>query len=40
MKQLDFFAFFIRDENEKIVGGCGGDTMYDSRSPEFLLCAY
>jgi ribosomal protein S18 acetylase RimI-like enzyme len=28
MKQLDFFAFFIRDENEKIVGGCGGDNMY------------
>lgn len=28
MKQLDFFAFFIRDENEKIVGGCAGDNMY------------
>jgi GNAT superfamily N-acetyltransferase len=28
MKQLDFFAFFIRDENEKIVGGCSGDNMY------------
>lgn len=28
MKQLDFFAFFIRDENGKIVGGCGGDNMY------------
>ena len=28
MKQLDFFAFFIRDESGKIVGGCGGDNMY------------
>src|SRR5580692_898089 len=28
MKQLDFFAFFIRDENGKIVGGCAGDNMY------------
>ena len=28
MKQLDFFTFFIRDENEKIIGGCGGDNMY------------
>ncbi len=28
MKPLDFFAFFIRDENEKIVGGCAGDNMY------------
>lgn len=28
MKQLDFFAFFIRDENEKIIGGCGGDNMH------------
>ncbi len=28
MKQLDFFAFFIRDENSKIVGGCAGDNMY------------
>lgn len=28
MKQLDFFAFFIRDENNQIVGGCGGDNMY------------
>ena len=28
MKQLDFFAFFIRDEQGKIVGGCGGDNMY------------
>ena len=28
MKQLDFFAFFIRDENGTIVGGCGGDNMY------------
>lgn len=28
MRQLDFFAFFIRDENGKIMGGCGGDNMY------------
>ena len=28
MKQLDFFAFFIRDEDSKIVGGCAGDNMY------------
>ena len=28
MKQLDFFAFFIRDENGKILGGCSGDNMY------------
>lgn len=28
MKSLDFFAFFIRDEHEKIVGGCGGTNMY------------
>ncbi len=28
MKQLDFFAFFIRDEKGKIMGGCGGDNMY------------
>lgn len=28
MKQLDFFAFYIRDEEGKIVGGCAGDNMY------------
>jgi ribosomal protein S18 acetylase RimI-like enzyme len=28
MKQLDFFAFFIRDESGKVIGGCGGDNMY------------
>jgi ribosomal protein S18 acetylase RimI-like enzyme len=28
MKQLDFFAFFIRDEQGKIVGGCAGDNLY------------
>ena len=28
MKPLDFFAFFIRDENGNIVGGCAGDNMY------------
>jgi hypothetical protein len=25
---LDFFAFFIRDENNKIVGGCNVGTLY------------
>lgn len=30
MKQLDFFAFFIRDEDGKIIGGCGGVNMYGS----------
>ena len=25
---LDFFAFFIRDENDTIVGGCNGGTLY------------
>jgi len=25
---LDFFAFFIRDENNTIVGGCNGGTLY------------
>lgn len=28
MKTIDFFAFFIRDGNDKIVGGCAGDNMY------------
>lgn len=28
MRQLDFFAFFIRDGNQKILGGCAGDNMY------------
>lgn len=28
MKSLDFFALFIRDENNKIIGGCAGDNMY------------
>ena len=30
MNQLDFFAFFIKDEEGKIVGGCAGDNMYGS----------
>lgn len=25
---LDFFAFFIRDEHNTIVGGCSGNTLY------------
>ena len=25
---LDFFAFFIRDESDKIIGGCNGGTLY------------
>lgn len=28
MSQLNFFAFFIRDEDNNIVGGCAGDNMY------------
>ncbi len=28
MKQLNFFAFFIRNENGEIIGGCSGDNMY------------
>jgi GNAT superfamily N-acetyltransferase len=28
MRQIDFFAFYIRDENGEIVGGCAGDNMY------------
>lgn len=28
MKALDFFAFFIRDESNKILGGCAGDNLY------------
>jgi ribosomal protein S18 acetylase RimI-like enzyme len=30
MKQLDFFGFFIRDNEGEIVGGCSGDNMYGS----------
>ena len=25
---IEFFAFFIRDENNKICGGCNGDILY------------
>jgi ribosomal protein S18 acetylase RimI-like enzyme len=28
MKPLNFFAFFVKDEDQKIVGGCAGDNMY------------
>ncbi len=28
MKQLEFFAFFVRDESGNILGGCSGDNMY------------
>lgn len=28
MKPLDFFAYFIRDEQDQVVGGCAGDNMY------------
>jgi len=28
LKPVSFFAFFIRDDNEKIVGGCNGDILY------------
>ena len=27
-KPVSFFAFFIRDENGKIVGGCNGDILF------------
>ena len=27
-KPIDFFAFFIRDENKTIKGGCNGNTLY------------
>ena len=27
-KPMTCFGFFIRDENEKVVGGCSGDTLY------------
>ena len=25
---IEFFAFFIKDENDKILGGCNGDILY------------
>lgn len=28
MKPLDFFAYFIRDDQRQIIGGCAGDNMY------------
>jgi len=28
MKPLDFFAYFIRDDQGQIMGGCAGDNMY------------
>lgn len=28
MKPLDFFAYFMRDSEGQIVGGCAGDNMY------------
>ena len=28
MKQPDCFAFFIHDENKKIIGGCSGNTNF------------
>lgn len=27
-KPLEFFAFFIRDEHNQILGGCHGNTLY------------
>ena len=33
---LQFFAFFIRDENNKILGGCAGNTLYGSLSIGYL----
>lgn len=28
MKPLESFAYFIRDDQEKILGGCAGESMY------------
>ncbi len=28
LKSVSSFAFFIRDENGKIIGGCNGDILY------------
>ena len=28
MKPIEFFAFFIRDQNGDIVGGCSGNNIY------------
>jgi len=28
MRALDFFGFFVRDDNGNIVAGCAGDNMY------------
>jgi len=28
MNPLDFFAYFIKDNDNQIVGGCAGDNMY------------
>jgi ribosomal protein S18 acetylase RimI-like enzyme len=28
LNPVTYFAFFIRDENAKIVGGCNGDILY------------
>ena len=39
MRQLDFFAFFIRDENGQVMGGCGGDNMYGGLYVEQLWVA-
>lgn len=27
-EHIDFFAFFIRDDNSTILGGCNGSTLY------------
>ena len=29
LKSVNFFAFFIRDNDEKIVGGCNGAILHD-----------
>src|SRR5690349_3670865 len=28
LPRMEFFAFFIRDENNQILGGCNGNTLY------------
>lgn len=28
LKPISFFGYFIKDDNDKIVGGCNGDILY------------
>ena len=36
---IELFAFFIRDENNNIMGGCGGEMMYGHLYIEHLWIA-